>query len=137
MSETTRNRVEQMVEAAAAVYGVEDWRVAFTPTRRRPYTLIRFAVWRVLYSRGWTMQAIGDAFGRDHGSVHHGVNARSTDPWFNEAVAAAHAVAMNGGSEARAPQLAAPVTVARQQRADPRRRRRLRWAVPRPLEVAR
>lgn len=40
---------------------------------RQDAAYARQAVWYALRERGWTLQAIADAFGRNHATVHHGI----------------------------------------------------------------
>lgn len=61
--------IEHMVSLSAAILGI-DQALIRSPDRRYFPAYARRAIYLVLRDEGWTLQEIGEAFERDHSSVH-------------------------------------------------------------------
>lgn len=65
--------VSSLINAAADEYEIKPEKI-HGRCRDDSACRARFAIWHAMREAGWTLEAIGDAFKRDHGTVAHGLN---------------------------------------------------------------
>lgn len=89
MQTLSTNIAHSLVVAAAKLTGVKQSRIYGTCRTTRVVS-IRWAIFIVLRRLGWSLTEIGDAFGKDHATVLHGLPKAAAlldkDRWFSALV---------------------------------------------------